>query len=57
MYVYTGMGNLNVQPGKQVISGDVLGVVGVDSESGKSQLTLMVYQDGKAIDPAAAPRN
>jgi LysM repeat protein len=58
MYVYTGMGNLSVNPGKQIISGDVLGTVGIDSESGKSQLILMVYQkDGKAIDPASAPRN
>jgi septal ring factor EnvC (AmiA/AmiB activator) len=58
MYVYTGMGNLSVNPGKQIISGDVLGTVGIDSASGKSQLILMVYQkDGKAIDPASAPRN
>ena len=57
MYVYAGMGNLSVNPGKQVTSSDVLGTVGVDSESGKSQLILMVYQDGKAIDPASAPRN
>jgi LysM repeat protein len=58
MYVYTGMGNLSVNPGKQIISGEVLGTVGIDSESGKSQLILMVYQkDGKAIDPASAPRN
>jgi septal ring factor EnvC (AmiA/AmiB activator) len=52
------MGNLSVNPGKQVTSSDVLGTVGVDSESGKSQLILMVYQEnGKAIDPASAPRN
>jgi LysM repeat protein len=57
MYVYTGMGNLKVNPGAQIISGDVLGNVGIDTASGKSQLTLMVYQNGKAIDPAAAPRN
>jgi murein DD-endopeptidase MepM/ murein hydrolase activator NlpD len=44
MYVYTGMGNLNVNPGKEIISGDVLGTVGIDSESGRSQLILMVYQ-------------
>jgi murein DD-endopeptidase MepM/ murein hydrolase activator NlpD len=57
MYVYTGMANLNVAPGAQIISGDVLGNVGVDTSSGKSQLTLMVYQNGKAVDPASAPRN
>jgi septal ring factor EnvC (AmiA/AmiB activator) len=57
MYVYTGMGNLRVNPGVEIISGDVLGSVGIDTTSGKSLLTLMVYQNGKAIDPASAPRN
>ena len=57
-YVYAGMGNLSLNPGKQITSSDVLGTVGVDSESGNSQLILMVYQEnGKAIDPASAPRN
>jgi LysM repeat protein len=57
MYVYTDLGRLNVTTGSQVKSGDILGTAGVDAATGKSQLTLMVYQNNKPIDPAIAPRS
>lgn len=56
MYVYTELGKIHVNAGSQIASGDVLGTAGLDTASGKSQLTFMVYQNGKPIDPAAAPR-
>lgn len=56
MYVYTGLSDTTVSKGDYVSSGKQLGVVGVDSFTGKNQLTFMVFQDGKPIDPAKAPR-
>lgn len=57
IYAYTGMGNVKVKKGDYVVSGADLGTVGVDSISGKPQLTFMVFQNGKPMDPAKAPRN
>lgn len=56
MYVYTGLSDTSVSKGDYVSTGKQLGVVGVDSFTGKNQLTFMVFQDGKPIDPAKAPR-
>ena len=56
MYVYTGLSETSVSKGDYVSTGKQLGIVGVDSFTGKSQLTFMVFQDGKPIDPAQAPR-
>lgn len=56
MYVYTGLSETSVSKGDYVSTGKQLGIVGVDSFTGKSQLTFMVFQDGKPIDPAKAPR-
>ena len=56
MYVYTGLSDTTVSKGDYITTGKQLGVVGVDSFTGKSQLTFMVFQDGKPIDPAQAPR-
>ena len=56
MYVYTGLSDTTVTKGEYIATGKQLGVVGVDSFTGKDQLTFMVYQNGKPIDPAKAPR-
>lgn len=56
MYVYTGLSNTSVSKGDYIATGKQLGVVGVDSFTGKDQLTFMVFQNGKPIDPAKAPR-
>ncbi len=56
MYVYTGLENISVKIGDSVSSGTRLGVVGLDSISGKPMMNFMVFLNGKAIDPAKAPR-
>lgn len=56
MYVYTGLSDTSVAKGEYIATGKQLGVVGVDSFTGKDQLTFMVFQNGKPIDPAKAPR-
>ncbi|MDR1786296.1 MAG: LysM peptidoglycan-binding domain-containing protein [Spirochaetaceae bacterium] len=56
VYVYTGLSSIAVQKGDSVNAGNVLGKTGVDSVSGKSRLTFMVYHNGKPLDPAMAPR-
>ncbi len=57
IYAYTGMGSVSVKKGDYVVSGASLGTVGVDSITGKSQITFMVFQNGQPVDPAKAPRN
>ena len=54
--MYTGLKEIKVKKSDYVVFGDKLGTVGIDALSGKPQLTLMVYQNGKPIDPAKAPR-
>jgi len=56
IYAYTGLGSINVKKGDYVVFGAELGIAGVDTISHKSQLTLMVFQNGQPIDPAKAPR-
>lgn len=56
IYVYSGLGSVSVSLGATVKHGDKIGTVGTDSLSGKSQINLMVYKNGKVIDPAVAPR-
>lgn len=56
MYVYTGLSDTSVSKGEYIATGKQLGIVGVDSFTGKDQLTFMVFQNGKPIDPAKAPR-
>jgi LysM repeat protein len=56
VYVYTGLASVAVSKGDYVTQGRMLGKTGVDALNGKSQLTFMVYRNGKALDPAAAPR-
>ncbi len=56
MYVYTGLDEIKVKIGDSVSSGMVVGSVGVDAISGKPVVNFMVFLNGKAIDPAKAPR-
>ncbi|MCR4579847.1 MAG: LysM peptidoglycan-binding domain-containing protein [Treponema sp.] len=57
IYAYTGMGSVKVKKGDYALSGSELGTAGIDSISGKPQITFMVFQNGQPIDPAKAPRN
>ena len=57
IYAYTGLGSVKVKKGDYSVSGAELGTAGVDSISGKPQITFMVFQNGQPIDPGKAPRN
>ena len=57
IYAYTGMGTVKVKKGDYALSGSEVGTAGIDSISGKPQITFMVFQNGQPIDPAKAPRN
>jgi len=57
IYAYTGLGTVNVKKSDYAVSGTQIGTAGVDSISGNSQITLMVFQNGQPIDPRTAPRN
>lgn len=56
MYVYTGLNEIYVKKSDYVAFGDTLGTVGTDVLTGKPQMIFMVFQNGKPIDPAIAPR-
>lgn len=56
IYVYAGLDSVSVSKGDSVAYGTKIGVTGTDALSGKSQINLMVYDNGKIIDPAKAPR-
>lgn len=56
IYAYCGLGTIKVQKGDYVVFGDKIGTAGIDSISGKSQVSLMVFQKSNPIDPAKAPR-
>lgn len=57
IYAYAGLGSVDVKKGDYVVFGSKIGTVGVDSISGKPQITFMVFQNGQSIDPVKAPRN
>ncbi len=57
IYAYTGLGAVKVKKGEYAVSGAELGSAGLDSISGKSQITFMVFQNGQPIDPGKAPRS
>lgn len=57
IYAYAGLNTISVKKGDYVLFGNELGTAGVDSLTGKSQITFMVFQNGQSIDPAKAPRN
>lgn len=56
IYAYTGLGSVQVKKGDYLVSDSVIGTAGIDSLSGNSQITFMVFQNGKPINPATAPR-
>ncbi len=56
IYAYSGLGNISVSKGQYVDTGAKIGTAGVDMYSQKSQISLMVFQNGQPIDPAKAPR-
>ena len=56
IYAYTGLGSVEVSKGEYVNFGSQIGTAGVDSYTEKSQVNLMVFQNGQPIDPAKAPR-
>ena len=57
IYAYTGLGSVKVKKGDYAVSGAELGTAGIDSITGKPQITFMVFQNGQPIDPAKAPRS
>lgn len=57
IYAYTGLGSIHVKKGDYATFGKDLGTAGVDSITGNSQITFMVFQNGQSIDPVKAPRN
>lgn len=56
IYAYTGLGSVEVSKGEYVNFGSQIGTAGVDSYTEKSQVNLMIFQNGQPIDPAKAPR-
>lgn len=57
IYVYAGLGTVTTKKGAYIVIGDEIGTAGLDSITGKPQLTFMVFQNGNPVDPAKAPRN
>lgn len=57
IYAYAGLGSIKVKKGDYVNFGTELATAGVDSITGKPQITFMVFQNSQPIDPAKAPRN
>lgn len=56
IYAYTGLGKVLVSKGEYIDFKTQIGTAGIDSYSSKSQISLMVFQNGLPIDPAKAPR-
>lgn len=56
IYAYTGLGKVFVNKGEYIDYKTKIGTAGIDSYSSKSQISLMVFQNGLPIDPAKAPR-
>lgn len=53
IYAYSGLGTIKAKKGEYVLSGDEIGKT---SKSGDSSIKFMVFQNGKPIDAAKAPR-
>lgn len=56
IYAYTGLGKVLVSKGEYIDYKSEIGTAGIDSYTTKSQISLMVFQNGLPIDPAKAPR-
>lgn len=57
IYAYAGLNSISVKKGEYVLYDAHLGTAGIDSITGNSQITFMVFQNGQAIDPVKAPRH
>ena len=57
IYSYAGLGSVKVRKGDYVTSGKEIATAGVDPRTKKPQITFMVFQNGKPLDPVKAPRN
>ena len=47
---------MTVSKGEYIDFGNQIGTAGIDSYTSRSQISLMVFQNGLPIDPARAPR-
>jgi septal ring factor EnvC (AmiA/AmiB activator) len=56
IYVYGGNDSISVRAGDQVVAGQELGRVGMDVKQGGPAAYFLVFKNGEAVDPAAAPR-
>jgi lipoprotein NlpD len=56
IYVYGGNDSISVRAGDQVVAGQELGRVGMDVKQGSPAAYFLVFKNGEAVDPAAAPR-
>jgi murein DD-endopeptidase MepM/ murein hydrolase activator NlpD len=57
IYVYGGNDRLSVRAGDHIAAGQELGRVGVDLKQGAPVAYFLVFKNGAAVDPAAAPRD
>lgn len=57
IYVYGGNESLSVKAGDKVTAGQELGKVGMDAKQGGPAAYFLVFKNGSAVDPAAAPRD
>lgn len=55
-YIYAGLESIKVKKGDVVSFGDSLGIAGVDSIKGTTQISFIVYEKTTPVDPATAPR-
>jgi murein DD-endopeptidase MepM/ murein hydrolase activator NlpD len=57
IYVYGGNESLSVRAGDRITAGQELGRVGMDAKQGGPAAYFLVFRNGEAVDPAAAPRD
>ena len=57
IYVYGGNETISVRAGDRVTAGQELGKVGMDAKQGGPAAYFLVFKNGQAVDPAAAPRD
>jgi murein DD-endopeptidase MepM/ murein hydrolase activator NlpD len=57
IYVYGGNESISVRAGDQIVAGQELGKVGMDSNQGGPAAYFLVFKSGAAVDPASAPRD
>jgi murein DD-endopeptidase MepM/ murein hydrolase activator NlpD len=57
IYVYGGNESISVRAGDHVAAGQEIGKVGIDAKQGVPAAYFLVFKNGSAVDPAAAPRD